>query len=1482
MGQVAPVINQVSYRGTQITVRWSDDSSGVTITGYVVTLWQNDGTSSTQWGNYPQQQLALSLTFTPWPAYPFNPACSYQAQVFGYSSENPNGLGSNLITVANVIQQPTITAVSVDADNAVTFTWKDPTPAPIPNYYLANFSWTSGGVNVSRVFVTSNELTETSWTFEQAPPVGIMGTYSMTLSGSYSASTQPGPASDAVNVLYQQLSPTQVYYNGGAAVGVSWPSPTEPGSTGVSLSLTSMGIEVASASVATGTNETTISAPGALAPGQPYQVTVQVTGASTGGPLGPAIPVLVASPTLQAIGYDEGVLALSWAPALQSAVLGYEVVTTYDGVTKNTFFTNGTTLALPVVLDDSDLNGVVVAPVGYNCIGPSVAAAPPTTPMQITSIAYNATAVTAAWTVSGQVPAGAAYELSLFDGGAFVGSTVTGNSATGGTLTLALVGGHDYTARARVIVTGGIPNVGPWSNEVPVLAVAPTLLATAYDGVHCTAVWSSTLEPGVTAYKVTMTSSLGTFTQQVVGTQYDVALDLSPTYVFSLTVQSVGAAQSAGPVSPPRQIVSNAPELTAVTYAGGTVTATWSVGIQPTNALYELAIFDGDGLVSSGVAGNTASSGSLAIALTAGRSYTARGRIVLGISLGPWSGAVAVLVGIPAIALASWENDQLALGWTRVTEPGVLGYQVVVSDGTSTVASVTVSGTSLALTLVPDSMLAYSVAVTTIGAATVGPAPAAATSLLSITPSLTSIAYASGAIAVEWSIAATAPTGAGYCLELYDGGGLVQLASGDWDTSASMPVTLATGHDYSVRVRMVNSIATIFGPWSGLGAVLVAAPTISVIAYADDELELAWTAVEEPGARAYSVAVMLDGKPIASAAVAGTATSFPLALVPGGYSVVICSVAGALGQGPVSTADFTVPAQPVVSSLSYSSDGALAVYWNAVTGADGYLVELLINHVRTTSIAVASTTTAATLYAVLAADAIADVRVTARAGNVNGPPSVPARVVPAAPLLTHVYYDGTNVYATWTPVALPGAGAITYAIAVVQGQTVVASTTSTTTSAKLAASLTGTGYLVQVGATIAGNSAGPASAGVNPQVGATEIFFSPTATTAPYIYRSSLRPPLPSSLTGAPVTLYFPNLFNGAMPTNPPSGNAFTLAPVSNGGVISYSISVAAASAWTFTSAPIRASLRSDYLAFMQWMEPSMCPGAATLVQRALALALPLTFAETLLYRYGFNPAAGYCDLAPGMRLRLDAESYQPVPGASPADLDGFVGASSAEYELMAAPVANNVVNVAFDSFLSLLGSTTVENSRGGMGGVIDLYGPGGNKPYYRLFYPASFPPANGQGHSDPSRNVALVGARSIAALEAATTKYLAQRNFNGVASSAVSVFYFRGRLVALPRVVVFVDGEPTEISIGTSLRQLLGPVCSLPFQEALPVTSISVARWMGGVIDQAAQVATSLDVALSNAFNFADQTITTYGGTTDWFDVPLFGGDRVLVGGRA
>jgi hypothetical protein len=295
-----------------------------------------------------------------------------------------------------------------------------------------------------------------------------------------------------------------------------------------------------------------------------------------------------------------------------------------------------------------------------------------------------------------------------------------------------------------------------------------------------------------------------------------------------------------------------------------------------------------------------------------------------------------------------------------------------------------------------------------------------------------------------------------------------------------------------------------------------------------------------------------------------------------------------------------------------------------------------------------------------------------------------------------------------------------------------------------------------------------------------------------------------------------------------------------------------------------------------------MRPGAAPFVGRALTLAMPLRFSgpaplhsEMLLYRYGFDPGRRYVDLQPGMRLRLDSETYQLT---SSGDNQGFVTSASATYDLAPAPLSGGVINVAFDAFLSALTGNQIDGGTGGAGGIYDLYGPGGPRPYYRLFYPTKFPATTSQGASDASKAVALAGCSSIADLEQTTSMYLKNVSFSG---APATLTYFRGRLVALPRLVVSLDGAPIEVPVGTTLRQLIGSWANLPFAEKLPVTDLCVDRPIPGVVDSPVEVQTSIAAGQSNKVAFGDQAVATYPGVVDWFDLPLFGGDRIVVGPR-
>jgi len=240
------------------------------------------------------------------------------------------------------------------------------------------------------------------------------------------------------------------------------------------------------------------------------------------------------------------------------------------------------------------------------------------------------------------------------------------------------------------------------------------------------------------------------------------------------------------------------------------------------------------------------------------------------------------------------------------------------------------------------------------------------------------------------------------------------------------------------------------------------------------------------------------------------------------------------------------------------------------------------------------------------------------------------------------------------------------------------------------------------------------------------------------------------------------------------------------------------------------------------------------------------------------------------MKLRIDSESYQYT---SSGENEGFVTTASTTYDVGASVGSTSL---AWDAFLSLLVNVSVDGTDGGMGGIIDLYGTGVTKPYYRLIYPAKFPATSSDGSADPASNVALLGATSISVLETATSNYLQGKSL----PTGASVSFFRGRAVVLPRIVVTVDGSPVEVSVGTTLRQLIGSWANLPFAESLQLTGVSVERSTAGVIDSVAQAATSLAIAPSNTIDFSNQTMPKYSGGTDWFDLPLLGGDRITLGG--
>src|SRR5262249_19593872 len=155
-------------------------------------------------------------------------------------------------------------------------------------------------------------------------------------------------------------------------------------------------------------------------------------------------------------------------------------------------------------------------------------------------------------------------------------------------------------------------------------------------------------------------------------------------------------------------------------------------------------------------------------------------------------------------------------------------------------------------------------------------------------------------------------------------------------------------------------------------------------------------------------------------------------------------------------------------------------------------------------------------------------------------------------------------------------------------------------------------------------------------------------------------------------------------PKNLPSSSVISL--TTGSGALAYNLSVTTSSpAWNFDNTPIRSAVSTGILQFLTQVEQaSPLPGAVPLLQQVIAQYLPLTFAETLYYRYGSNPAMGYIDLQPGMRLRLDFEAFQQPNQKGAALLNGFVGAGSSYIQVVESIASNGSLLTSFSPLLAM------------------------------------------------------------------------------------------------------------------------------------------------------------------------------------------------------
>jgi hypothetical protein len=224
--------------------------------------------------------------------------------------------------------------------------------------------------------------------------------------------------------------------------------------------------------------------------------------------------------------------------------------------------------------------------------------------------------------------------------------------------------------------------------------------------------------------------------------------------------------------------------------------------------------------------------------------------------------------------------------------------------------------------------------------------------------------------------------------------------------------------------------------------------------------------------------------------------------------------------------------------------------------------------------------------------------------------------------------------------------------------------------------------------------------------------------------------------------------------------------------------------------------------------------GGAALLIRRLAEALPVPLSESLYYHAGFNTGLGlgsagvYATLRSGMRLRVETAANQFVAPGSP--LNGLVGSGQFFYQLGRARDGR----LTFDAFLAAIAAPRIATPPGQAvaSSLVDLAAAGSARRHYRLFYPAELAAASSAGSARPEQNITLLGADTLADIQAATSAWLEAGEIALVSAAPVVAVALRGRTIAVPEIRIYVNrrisdkllGEALYVPLGTTMRQLL------------------------------------------------------------------------------
>jgi hypothetical protein len=610
------------------------------------------------------------------------------------------------------------------------------------------------------------------------------------------------------------------------------------------------------------------------------------------------------------------------------------------------------------------------------------------------------------------------YKVRAFEDGKQVSEDQMGASWTSHTINTMRRFDPSKACTVRVQAVGRA-FASEWSAAMPVVMQAPKFASVDYDGACVSASWPEVA--GATLYMLAVSDG-----KEVVGSkefpktegsvtddsvlQGSVKVTLDPMKTYTVRVRASGACS--GPESEAVPVILMAPQVKYVAYAPAVpyvspagVSATWfpvtgAGGYRLTLCYLNEPMFSNDN-------DNGNLNGVVQTELNTGLDegvlpWNVRVRATKGVSIGPESVAVAVIVDEPSIESVIYDHEYVSAWFPPVA--GAKDYTIALYDGatfqragTSGAPPVKVEAAAL------DTTKTYTVRVRATNGVSKGPEITA--EVIAATPTMTEVRYDGKEVTASWSYI---QADVRHMLTLYRGDEEIDTirasGSGKFKADLDPTETYTLRVHYAVPVYRTDGMSS--GPRSVPVTVISAAPKIESVSCDGSNVSASWSKVGGDAVTGYTITVYREYWPSTTAEnIQALQWSAEASLDPPSKSYTVrVRATGVHNTGPESEAVMVIAAAPTIASVSYDGKHVHA-QWSAVTGVSDYVVALY-QGTTALSVVVDMAGTQATIEAELDLAKTYTLRVHAIAPGTVGPQSEPVTVIVGEPTITSVRCSG--------------------------------------------------------------------------------------------------------------------------------------------------------------------------------------------------------------------------------------------------------------------------------------------------------------------------------------------------------------------------------------------------------------------------------------------------------------------------------------------